>query len=588
MFENSQRVPTRSSDFSKPDSPSASTTRSSFRPIREGEVDKEHDAGFDSNLIESEKRKPSWSTNNSTGSLKEGDEVNVRSSSFRSSTTLTSPNAEPVTETSRTNVSCVATPTVDRSGKTVIQTITKTDREINGQPLPTETIRAEIPMEQIPSLKEGGEPFFSSPLIESSSPSPSPASTESFESQRRSPSPSLSQPHQRRSSLKETASHAASNAIETGSNMVHQAKEWVHDHAPKVKEELNPTAAKNWASHQWDRLKEATRRLDSRKLKSYLPRKEILPLLGSVFLAILLGSYLYRNADRLGLKDNPQDETLVPLQEILIPHSTPSNSNPTPPSQPSDHFTAYPANRDYYQHEHIPRRLSELEEKLAETAKAGLPSASSSRHSTDSKSPIQSTASDSSESLHSKLSNAAGYVHDKVGELGEKMKEKVSEGKEHLSGYASHVQHEAQKAELKAESKAKEGMAKGKETLRDIKEKATEISDSAKNKINQATHQAKSKINEAYDSSSSSSSSSQHQSGHLSGDDLSSEETFSDFPSSSPSGEGPYDEPNTPPHSHTYEHTLKGAAEYLKDTVGEGLHALGKRSENTMPQPEPF
>jgi len=44
---------------------------------------------------------------------------------------------------------------------------------------------------------------------------------------------------------------------------------------------------------------------------------------------------------------------------------------------------------------------------------------------------------------------------------------------------------------------------------------------------------------------------------------------------------GPYDEVATPPHQHTYPHTVKGAAEYVKDKIGEGLHAF-KGQKKTM------
>jgi len=418
-------------------------------------------------------------------------------------------------------VNCLATPTVDRSGKPVIETITKTAREINGEPMPTETIRSQIPVEEIPSLQLGSEqPFL---------PSRRPDRASQFQIEgAESPSPSLeyssSQPRQRHFSLQD----AASNAFESGAKMVDQAKEWVHENAPKVKDELRrPNAAKSWAYRQWNNLKESAGRINTRKLKSYLPRKELLPLLGSVLLAIILGSYLYRNAGRLGLTQHEQ-EALVPLPELLVPKPSQQHSTST------DHFTEYPHNRDYYQHEHIPKRLSELEEKLAETAKSGLDSASSSLHSVGSKS--SQTASHAKESVDRKVENAAEYIQDKVNNLGGKLKDKAKEAKDQLSGYAERVQQQAKKVEAEAEARSKEWLEKGK-------------------------------------------------------DRGSESHTHSHFPSSSSpsvSGEGPYDEPNTPAHRHTYEHTLRGAAEYLKDTVGEGMHSVEKRNERAVPQPEPF
>jgi len=128
--------------------------------------------------------------------------------------------------------------------------------------------------------------------------------------------------------------------------------------------------------------------------------------------------------------------------------------------------------------------------------------------------------------------------------------------------------------------------------LNQAKEKASEMSESAKSKLNEATDAAKSKIHEAAASSRSSSQSGEsihhphehHHSSHLHQHET--HENLVDDHRQSPAAQGPYDEPNTPPHAHTYEHTLRGAAEYLKDKVGEGLHSLGKGHANAMPQQE--
>jgi len=433
MFENSRGVSTLSSYFSKPDS----SRSSSFRPVREDDFDKEHDADAGARKIESEERKPKWS-----GFSKEGDKVNVTASSFHSTTTQPTPSSEPVTETSRTNVSCIATPTVDRNGKPVIETITKTQREINGQALPTETVKSKIPVEEIQALQQGQQPRLHTHPLEQDE-----IESESSESQ--------SFPRQRLSStLKDTAKQAASTATETGSELLHHAKEWVNEKAPKAKEALNSGATasyewvennapkakvwvertapkvQRWAEHQLHDVQDVANRIDTRKIKSYLPRKELIPLLASVLMAVLLGIYLYRNAGRLGLRD----ESLVPIQP-----------------NPVHEFSAYPQNRDYYQHEHVPHRLNELEEKLAAAARSGLHSASSSVHSAASQ--TEQAASHTKETIRDKAHHAADYVHDKVEQLEEKVKEKAEDFKHHLSGYADLVQQQAKQAESEAEQK---------------------------------------------------------------------------------------------------------------------------------------
>jgi len=144
---DSRAVDSRSSEFPKADS-------GSFDPIREEEEGREGDASNSNQKKFEDQRnnQPRWTS--SSSSFSASSDGSRSGAAFHSSSSSSDDNG-----TNRTSVSSFATPSVDQSGHPVMETITKTTRMINGQPMPTETTRSSIPIEQLqqqsqPSLQQ--------------------------------------------------------------------------------------------------------------------------------------------------------------------------------------------------------------------------------------------------------------------------------------------------------------------------------------------------------------------------------------------------------------------------------------------------
>jgi hypothetical protein len=130
----SHRVSSRSNEFSKPDEGVSSD------PIIEepegGKLNGDENSRFQSE--NPNQQKSTWSSSSSS----------MTASSGGSGGTFFASSSSNDDGHNRTQVRSVSSPTVDQFGRPVIDTITKTDRTIDGQAKPTETNRFQTPIDQ--------------------------------------------------------------------------------------------------------------------------------------------------------------------------------------------------------------------------------------------------------------------------------------------------------------------------------------------------------------------------------------------------------------------------------------------------------